>query len=349
MSNVLSMLGYAYETVVNKVTKMLKRIGVLTSGGDAPGMNAAVRAVVVTAAQAGIEVYAFVRGFNGIFNKDFHRLSCDDVLHIGHLGGTVIKSARCKSMLEPDGPATAATILHELNVDALLVIGGDGSFRGCAALAAHYRGQLVGLPGTIDNDVDGTDFTIGYATALETALDAIDKIRDTADAFERTFIVEVMGRHTGYLALAAGIAVGAEQVLCPEYGEIDLADLVADIHRHQQRYGHGSYIIVMAESMAAQGASALAAQLQDISGTECRAQILGHIQRGGSPVGNDRILATKLGAYAVEQLIAGNAHMMMAGEIAGALSLYPLALTGLKQKQVDPFLLGWQQRLWQSK
>lgn len=327
---------------------MIKRIGLLTSGGDAPGMNAAVRAITITAEQAGIEVLAFVRGFNGIFKHEYRRLTSLDVLHCGHLGGTIIKSARCKEMLEADGPAKAAEVLHQLDIDALLVIGGDGSFRGCSALAPWYRGQIVGLPGTIDNDVDGTDFTIGFATALETALDAIDKIRDTADAFERTFIVEVMGRHTGYLALAAGIAAGAEQVLCPEYGAVDVADLVKDITKHQQRYGQGSYIIVMAESMVEQGAIELAKELQSASGIECRAQILGHIQRGGNPVGSDRILATKLGAYAIEQLLAGNAHMMMAGETAGELNLYPLTLTGLKQKRVDPFLLSWQQRLWQA-
>jgi 6-phosphofructokinase 1 len=327
---------------------MVKRIGLLTSGGDAPGMNAAVRAIVVTAAQAGIEVLAFIRGFNGIFRQEYRILTCQDVLHCSHFGGTIIKSARCKEMQEAAGPAKAAAVLHQLAIDALLVIGGDGSFRGCAALAPHYQGQIVGLPGTIDNDVDGTDFTIGFATALETALDAIDKIRDTADAFERTFIVEVMGRHTGYLALAAGIAAGAEQVLCPEYGKVDVTELAQDIARHQQRYGQGSYIIVMAESMVEQGATELAKQLQQASGIECRAQILGHIQRGGNPVGSDRILATKLGAYAIEQLLAGNAHMMMAGEVAGQLSLYPLTLTGLKQKRVDPFLLQWQQQLWQA-
>lgn len=183
---------------------MMHKIGVLTSGGDAPGMNAAIRAVVLTASQHGLEVIGFRHGFNGIFARDFQPLSAADVRQIGRFGGTMLKSARCKALQQPDGPAQAAAILHELNIDALLVIGGDGSFRGCMALAQHYRGQLVGLPGTIDNDLDGTDLTIGFATALQTALDAIDKIRDTADAFERTFLVEVMGRHTGYLALSAG-------------------------------------------------------------------------------------------------------------------------------------------------
>lgn len=329
-------------------TNGMKRIAILTSGGDAPGMNAAIRALVVTAERAGLQCVGFMRGFNGIFERAYRPLSTADVLHISHLGGTILKSARCHQLQEQDGPAKAAQILHELAIDALVVIGGDGSFRGCQALSHHYHGQLVGIPGTIDNDVDGSDFTIGFATALDTALDAIDKIRDTADAFERIFLVEVMGRHSGYLALSAGIASAAEQVLCPEYGEVDIADLIQDIQRHQRQYGHGSYIVVMAETMLEQGATALAKQLEQASGIECRAQILGHIQRGGQPVGADRILATKLGAFAIEQLLLGHAHMMMAGEQAGLACLYPLTLTGLKQKKVDPYLLAWQQTQWQQ-
>jgi len=321
----------------------MNRIGILTSGGDAPGMNAAIRALVLTASQHNLEVVGFSHGFNGIFNREYRTLTNSDVLHIIHLGGTILKSARCAKLQLPDGPMLAAEVLHELQIDALIVIGGDGSFRGCMALSQYYRGQLLGLPGTIDNDVDGTDFTIGFATAVDTALDALDKIRDTADAFERTFLVEVMGRHTGYLALAAGIASAAEQIICPEYGEINIADLALDIKRYQQSYGKGSYIIVMAESMYAYGAFTLAQALSSQSGTECRAVVLGHLQRGGSPVGADRILATKLAAYAVEQLLAGRAHLMMAGEQAGHLGLYPLATTGEKHKKADSYLLAWQQ------
>lgn len=327
----------------------MKRIGLLTSGGDAPGMNAAIRAVVLTAAQYQLEVIGFRHGYNGIFARDYQLLQAADVRQIARFGGTVLKSARCKALQQPDGPATAAAILHELAVDALLVIGGDGSFRGCMALSHHYRGQLVGLPGTIDNDLDGTDYTIGFATALQTALEAIDKIRDTADAFERTFLIEVMGRHTGYLALSAGIASAAEQIICPEYGEqIDLTDIAADIRYYQQQNGAGSYIIVMAETMYPAGAQALAQELSDLSGTECRAVVLGHLQRGGSPVGSDRILATKLGAFAVEQLVGGDAHLMMAGEQAGQAVLFPLALTGEQHKKTDPYLLDWQNRTLQQ-
>jgi 6-phosphofructokinase 1 len=326
----------------------MKRIGILTSGGDAPGMNAAIRALVLTASQHQLEVVGFSHGFNGIFNREYRVLSNMDVLHIIQLGGTILKSARCAQLQQADGPQIAAAVLHELEIDALVVIGGDGSFRGCMALSQCYRGQLVGLPGTIDNDVDGTDYTIGFATALDTALDAIDKIRDTADAFERTFLVEVMGRHTGYLALAAGIASAAEQIICPEYGAIDIEDLACDIRRFQQNYGKGSYIIVMAETMYKDGATALAQTLSEQSGTECRAVVLGHLQRGGSPVGADRILATKLSAYAIEQLLAGRAHLMMAGEQAGHLGLYPLATTGEKHKKADTYLLAWQQNTLQQ-
>lgn len=331
------------------MTQNIKRIGILTSGGDAPGMNAALRAVVLSAEAAGVEVIGFRHGFNGIYQQDYIRLKKADVLHIIQLGGTILKSARCKQLQQPDGAAQAADILHQLCIDALIVIGGDGSFRGCQAISAFYRGQIVGIPGTIDNDVDGTDFTIGFATALDTALDAIDKIRDTADAFERTFLVEVMGRHTGYLALAAGIAGGAEQIICPEYGDkVDLDDLLQDISQLKRDFGAGSYIIVMAETMYPAGAQALAAEITARSGTECRACVLGHLQRGGSPVGSDRILATKFGAFAIEQLLEGNAHMMMAGEQAGQAVLYPLVLTGDKKKRADPYLLQWQQRMLQQ-
>ncbi|MFN6971936.1 MAG: ATP-dependent 6-phosphofructokinase [Rheinheimera sp.] len=330
------------------MSHMIRKIGLLTSGGDAPGMNAAIRAVVLTAAAQGIEVIGFKHGFNGIFSSEYQQLHRTEVLHIIQHGGTILKSARCKELQQADGPQRAAALLHQHGIDALIVIGGDGSFRGCQALAPYYQGQIVGIPGTIDNDVDGTDFTIGFATALDTALNAIDKIRDTADAFERIFLIEVMGRHTGYLALAAGIASGAEQIICPEYGDVDLVDLQNDIRQVQHQFGRGSYIIVIAETMYPAGATTLAAELTEASGIECRACVLGHLQRGGSPVGSDRILATKLGAFAVEQLLLGNAHLMMAGEQGGQAVLFPLSLTGDKKKQADRYLLDWQQRLLQD-
>jgi 6-phosphofructokinase 1 len=322
----------------------MKRIGVLTSGGDAPGMNACLRAVVLTAHAHELEVIGFQRGFNGVVEQLYQTLSPYQVSGIIQDGGTILKSARCTAMHTEAGLQQAANNLHDLDLDALLVIGGDGSFRGTVELSKFYNGQLIGIPGTIDNDVDGSDFTIGFATALDTALDAIDKVRDTADAFERIFLVEVMGRHTGYLAVSAGIAAGAEQIICPELAaELDLDKIAHHVEQARKHRGNCSYIIVIAETMYQGGASALAADLEQ-RGIECRASILGHIQRGGRPVGADRILATKLGAFAVEQVLQG-AHLMMAGEMNGQAALYPLALTGDKKKQVDPYLLDWQQQV----
>ena len=215
------------------------------------------------------------------------------------------------------------------------------------AIAEYYSGQIIGVPGTIDNDVDGTDFTIGFATAIDTALDAIDKIRDTADAFERIFLVELMGRHSGYISLSAGIAAGAEQIICPEFTQLKddkLHAILTPIQHAQLLRGKSSYIIVVAENSYPGGTTALAEALSKALGIECRACILGHIQRGGKPVGADRILATKLGAYAVEQVVNG-AHLMMAGEVNQTAQLYPLAKTGERKKQIDPYLVRWQQQI----
>ncbi len=325
----------------------IKRLAVLTSGGDAPGMNACLRAIVLTASACNIDVIGFKHGFNGLLEQEYQKLQPHHVDNIIQRGGTILKSARCPALELPDGPATAASALQQLNIDALIVIGGDGSFRGTMAISKHFNGQLIGVPGTIDNDVDGTDHTIGFATALDTALDAIDKIRDTADAFERIFLIELMGRHTGYLSLAAGIAGGAEQIICPEFGEVspdNLKPVITPIKHAQLLQGKASYLIVVAEHSYPGGTTALAAALTQAIGIECRACILGHIQRGGSPVGADRILATKLGAFAVEQLMQG-ASLMMAGEVNGQACLYPLAKTGDRNKATDPFLVRWQQQI----
>lgn len=325
----------------------IKRIGVLTSGGDAPGMNAALRAILLTAAHFNIEVIGFKHGYIGLLEQDYITLLPHHVHNIIQRGGTILKSARCPALHTDEGPRNAAATLHHLHIDALLVVGGDGSFRGALAIAKYYQGQIMGIPGTIDNDVDGTDHTIGYATAIDTALDAIDKIRDTADAFERIFLVEVMGRHSGYLALSAGIAGGAEQIIYPELGKLapdSIRRIITPIQHAQLLMGKASYIIIVAENSYPGGTTALADALSNAIGVECRACILGHIQRGGSPVGADRILATKLGAYAVEQTLQG-AHLMMVGEIAGTVHLYPLAKTGERTKEIDPYLVRWQQNI----
>ncbi|WP_445424788.1 6-phosphofructokinase [Alishewanella sp. HL-SH06] len=325
----------------------IKRIALLTSGGDAPGMNAAIRAVVLTAAACRIEVIGFEHGYIGLLEQEYRTLLPQHVHNIIQRGGTILKSARCPALQTPEGPKLAADNLQQLNIDALIVIGGDGSFRGALEIARYYDGQIIGVPGTIDNDVDGTTNTIGYATAIDTALDAIDKIRDTADAFERIFLVELMGRHSGYISLAAGIAGGAEQIICPEFSQItpkDLRQITTPIQHAQLLMGKASYIIVVAENSYPGGTTALAEALTKAIGIECRACILGHIQRGGSPVGADRILATKLGAYAVEALQQG-AHLQMAGEVHGEVTLYPLAKTGNRTKAIDPYLVRWQQQV----
>ncbi|MBV2129841.1 6-phosphofructokinase [Arsukibacterium indicum] len=325
----------------------IKRLAVLTSGGDAPGMNACIRAIVLTASACNIEVIGFKHGFNGLLEQEYQTLHAMHVDNIIQRGGTILKSARCPALQQANGPAEAADALKQLDIDALIVIGGDGSFRGAMAISNFYDGQLIGVPGTIDNDVDGTDRTIGFATAIDTALDAIDKIRDTADAFERIFLVELMGRHSGYISLAAGIAGGAEQIICPEFGQLNpdnLRPIIKPIQHAQLLKGKSSYLIVVAENSYPGGATSLAEALTKAIGIECRACILGHIQRGGSPVGADRILATKLGAFAVEQLMHG-ATLVMAGEVNGEACLYPLAKTGDKAKAIDPFLVRWQQQI----
>lgn len=325
----------------------IKRIGVLTSGGDAPGMNAAIRAILLTAASYNIEVIGFKHGYIGLLEQEYKTLLPHHVQNIIQRGGTILKSARCPALQTAEGPKLAAETLTQLNIDALIVIGGDGSFRGAVEIAKHYHGQIIGIPGTIDNDVDGTDHTIGFATAIHTALDAIDKIRDTADAFERIFLVELMGRHSGYLSLAAGIAGGAEQIICPEFCSLspdNLRQIITPIQHAQLLMGKASYIIVVAENSYPGGTTALAEALTEAIGIECRACILGHIQRGGSPLGADRILATKLGAFAVEQVLKG-AHLQMAGEVNGAATLYPLTKTGDRTKAIDPFLVRWQQQV----
>lgn len=323
---------------------MIKRIGILTSGGDAPGMNAAIRAIVLTASVHNIDIVGFHYGFNGLLDNDYQTLLPQHVQHIIQRGGTILKSARCKTLHTAEGAKQAAMALEQLQLDALIVIGGDGSFRGALAIAKYFQGQVIGVPCTIDNDVDGTDYTIGFATAIDTALDAIDKIRDTADAFERIFLIELMGRHSGHISLAAGIAAGAEQIICPEFGALQLGslkDVITPIKHAQLLRGKSSYIIVVAENSYPGGTTALAEALSEELGIDCRACILGHIQRGGSPVGADRILATKLGSYAVEQLVAG-ANLMMAGEVNQQAVLYPLSQTGEKKKTIDPYLVRWQ-------
>ena len=329
-----------------------QRIGILTSGGDAPGMNAAIRAVVLAAHHYHIEVVGFHHGYNGlIIDENIAQsapLALKDVANIIQRGGTILKSARCPLMLTVAGVTKAAETLNSYKIDALIVIGGDGSFNGLLALTPYFSGKVIGIPGTIDNDLDGTDYTVGFATAVNTGIEAVDKIRDTADAFERIFIVELMGRHSGHITFNVGIACAAEQVLSFENFLIGdkqarLAELASEISRaKEQRVS--SYIMVMAENLWPGGAPALASALNEFSGVECTACTLGHIQRGGSPVAKDRILATKMGVAAVQAIIEGKCSIMI-GEENNAITFIPLVSAVQHHKVVNRQLIEAQQSI----
>ncbi|MBD3174291.1 MAG: ATP-dependent 6-phosphofructokinase [Armatimonadia bacterium] len=275
------------------------RLGVMTSGGDSPGMNAAIRAVVRTAIHQDMGVVGIMRGFLGIAcdAPDVKDLDTDSVSNILQRGGTILKSGRCPEMLTEEGRERAAAHLREAGVDVLLAIGGNGTMQGLQALLNHWNGGLILLPGTIDNDCGGTDYTIGYDTALNTALDSIDRIRDTAEAFDRVFLVEVMGRHCGALAVGAAIAGGAEEVIIPETP----TDLEALARRliEGQKLGRGTSIVVVSEHDDAGNAPEIAGWLGENYSIDTRVCVLGHTQRGGRPTADDRILASRLGVYAV--------------------------------------------------
>ena len=335
-----------------KTNVKIKRIGVLTSGGDAPGMNAAIRSLVLAAHHYQIEVIGFYHGYNGLICQEniseAKILTLNDVNSIIHCGGTILKSARCPQMHTPQGVEQVAKTLNAQAIDALVVIGGDGSFNGLIALKDHWQGQLIGIPGTIDNDVDGTDFTIGFATAVNTAIEAIDKIRDTADAFERIFIVELMGRHSGHITFNVGIACAAEQVLSFENFSVDdknkkLAELASEIKTAKENR-HSSYIIVIAENLWPGGAAKLAEELKQAANIDCTACILGHIQRGGSPVPKDRLIATKMGVAAVQAIIADENHIMIA-EQHSAICYIPLEQAVKHHKRVNQQLVDAQENI----
>lgn len=327
--------------------KTIKRIGVLTSGGDAPGMNAALRAVVLAAEHYGIETIAFRHGYQGLLDNDAVPMQAKDVLHILQYSGTIIKSARCRRFKEVEAAQLAAKNLDSLNIDALIVIGGDGSFRGADHLANHWQGQIIGVPGTIDNDVYGTDQTIGYATAVAIAMDALDKIRDTADAMDRVFIVEVMGRDAGFIGLCSAMSSGAERMILPELQKekaLTISALVKHIKRVQEIRGEGSYVMVLSEHQWPGGAVALSEQLEAEYHLPCRPCLLGHIQRGGPPAPADRILASELGVYAVELILAG-AHRVMAAKSQNACVAVPLRETWEKKHPLDENLLRIQHEI----
>jgi 6-phosphofructokinase 1 len=317
--------------------KTIKRIGVFTSGGDSPGMNAAVRAVVRTARANDISVVGIRYGYQGMIKGDFVEMDSTSVSNIIQQGGTILKSARSDDFRTVEGRVTAAKNIKEAEIDALIAIGGDGTFQGATKLNDEHGVMVVGVPGTIDNDLSGTDETIGYDTALNTAMEAIDKIRDTADAHERLFLVEVMGREAGFIALETGIAGGAELILLPETLN-DLDDIKAslnEVFRAQRR----SSLVVVAEGDETGGAYKLSENLkEDYAKFEMRVCILGHIQRGGSPTARDRVLASRLGSAAVQTLLDGHSNAMV-GVVNGEIKVTPMKNTWSKKKSINYELL----------
>lgn len=288
----------------------IRRIGVLTSGGDAPGMNAAVRAITRTAIYYGREVVGILHGYKGLIENNFKPLASGDVSNIIQLGGTILKTARSMDFLTREGREKANQNLRNAEIDALVVVGGDGTFTGARIFAQEFGFPIVGVPGTIDNDLFGTDFTIGYDTALNTIIEAVDKIRDTATSHERLFFIEVMGRDAGFLALNGGIASGAEAVLIPET-DTDLTTLENFI-KSGYRKSKNSSIVLVAEGEKAGGAFNIAKQVEkDYPQYDVRVTVLGHIQRGGSPTASDRILASRLGVAAVETLLEDQKSVMV--------------------------------------
>lgn len=289
------------------MTKEIKTIGVLTSGGDAPGMNAAIRAVVRTASYYGIKVMGVSRGYNGLIRGEMEEMDARSVSNVILQGGTILKTARCLEFKTPEGVAKAVNIAKVFNLDGLVVIGGDGSFRGAKDLCAQGL-PTIAMPGTIDNDISCTDYTVGFDTCLNTVTEAVDKLRDTSQSHDRCSVIEVMGRSAGYVALEGGIATGADVILIPEIEWDFDQDVLRPILEAKQR-GKTHAIVVVAEGIG--GASELAKKIEAATGIESRATILGHVQRGGSPTVRDRVTASRMGCKAVELLLEGKQNRVV--------------------------------------
>ncbi len=313
----------------------VRRIGVLTSGGDAPGMNAAVRAVVRTALYHGIECYGIRRGWNGLITGDIVRLDEKSVTRIINRGGTILYTARSKEFMTEEGQKKAVSTCKFLGLDSIIAIGGDGTFRGARALSKHGI-NVIGIPGTIDNDINCTNYCIGFDTAANTAIECIDKLRDTMQSHERCSVVEVMGRNAGYLAMYVGLAVGATAVLVPEK-EIDFERDVIEKLRKARLNGFTHYMIVIAEG--AGSAADLARKIKETIDLDPRVTVLGHIQRGGAPTGRDRVNATKMGYMAVELLRQGKNNRIVCTHEGGYTDVYideGLAMDkNMQQMEVD--------------
>ena len=283
-------------------------IGILTSGGDAPGMNAAIRAITRSAICKNFTVKGIYRGYDGLVNDEIKEFTTESVSNIIAKGGTILKSARSKAFMTPEGRKQAYEVMQQEKIDALVVIGGNGSLTGAKIFADEFNVPCIGLPGTIDNDLYGTDLTIGYDTTLNTIMECVDKIRDTANSHERIFFVEVMGRDAGYLALWCGIANGAERILLPEQHGYDEQAIIDDIIENRNR-GKKHYIIINAEGVG--DSINMAKRIEEATGVETRATILGHLQRGGSPTVKDRVYASIMGAKAVDLLAEGKSNRVV--------------------------------------
>lgn len=327
------------------------RIGVFCSGGDAPGMNACVRAVVRSALASGHEVVGIRNGYQGLLDADFHceagsgstLMSHRSVAQIVQFGGTILRTSRCADFRTAEGLERARRVLAEHEIDALVPIGGDGTLRGAIELSRVWKGQIIGCPGTIDNDLIGTDYTIGFSTAVRTAVEAVDKLRDTAESHSRMFLIEVMGRESGYLAVFTAIAGGAEVVCIPETSD-DVDDIIRQLTALRDR-GKGSIMMVVAEGDESGGAEELRARLESAGCPfSLRTVILGHLQRGGSPTPEDRILASRLGDFAVRSLLEG-ATGALAGIVGGRCTLTPLNEAVGSHKPIDEEFLNLIQAL----
>ncbi|HUX55599.1 MAG TPA: 6-phosphofructokinase [Bacteroidales bacterium] len=315
----------------------IKKIGVLTSGGDAPGMNAAIRAVTRTAIYNGLEVIGIHQGYKGMINSDFQPMLSNSVSDIIQRGGTILKTARCEEFRTPEGRQKAYNNLKEAHIDGVVVIGGDGSFTGARLFNEEYEIPFVGIPGTIDNDIFGTDYTIGYDTALNTVIEAVDKIRDTASAHNRMFFVEVMGAEAGFIALYSGIATGAEAIIIPEIrGEFRNLKTMIQAGNTRKK---SSNIIIVAEGDEEGGAFAIAEKMKDdFKDYDIRVSVLGHMQRGGSPSAIDRVNASRLGQAAVEALIDDQKSVMV-GIMDGEITLVPFRRAVKLNKEINHSLL----------
>ena len=316
----------------------MKKIGVLTSGGDSPGMNAAIRAVVRSSSFHGLEVVGVKRGYDGLIEADFVDLDAHSVANILQRGGTILKSMRSDGFRTIEGRKMAFKNLKAKGIQALVVIGGDGSFTGASIFIEEFGFPIVGLPGTIDNDLVGTDYTIGYDTALNTVVEAIDKIRDTADSHNRLFVVEVMGKDAGFIALRAGIGCGAEAILYPE-SEEDLLGAIVERMNSGGKRKKLSNIIIVAEGAKEGNAAEVAAELKEkCPGYDIRVVVLGHIQRGGSPTCMERVRASQMGLEAVQGLIDGKRGVMI-GIVNDHVAHTPFSKAIKNQEKIDSQLL----------